>query len=296
MRVLYIGCVESSRVFLETVLQVPGAEVVGILTRRQSAFNSDFVSLADIAKRYQIPCAYQEETTEENLLSWMRNLHADILYCFGWSYLLSEDAIRTARLGGVGYHPAALPANRGRHPIIWALALGLPQTASTFFFLDEKADSGDILSQQSVDITDEDDAASLYEKLMEIGKQQVRQFTKALIDGTHTRMPQDSSHTNIWRKRGHKDGIIDWRMPARGIYNLVRALTHPYVGASFLYNGEEKKVWKAAVVDEETAMKNIEPGRIIKLSADGMDVQCGAGIVRLLVWDEFPAREGECLP
>ncbi len=296
MRILYIGCVQSSRDFLEAALDVPGAEIVGILTRKRSAFNSDFCSLGDIAEKNEIPCVYQEELSEEEVLSWLKSCNADILYCFGWSYLLTQEAIQSARLGGVGYHPAALPANRGRHPIIWALALGLSETASTFFFLDEQADSGDILSQERIIITEEDDAASLYKKLMTIGKYQVQKLTRQLIDGTYTRMPQDSSKANIWRKRGHKDGIIDWRMPARGIYNLVRALTHPYVGASFFYDGEEKKVWKAAVLCEESPRKNIEPGRILKMSPEGMDVQCGMGVVRLLAWDEFPVREGDCLP
>lgn len=91
MRIVYIGCVQSSREFLETVLGVPGAEVIGIVTRKQSAFNSDFCSLGDIAEQNEIPCFYQEERTEAELLSWIRACDADILYCFGWSYLLSCD-------------------------------------------------------------------------------------------------------------------------------------------------------------------------------------------------------------
>ena len=50
----------------------------------------------------------------------------------------------------MGYHPAELPYNRGRHPIIWALALGLKSTASTFFYMKEGADDGDIISQEIV--------------------------------------------------------------------------------------------------------------------------------------------------
>ncbi|MFQ8877714.1 MAG: hypothetical protein ACLR7N_03875 [Roseburia hominis] len=42
---------------------------------------------------------------------------------------------------------------------------------------------------------------------------------------------------NVWRKRGKRDGEIDWRMSSRAIYNLVRALTKPYVGAHFVYRG-----------------------------------------------------------
>ena len=82
-------------------------------------------------------------------------------------------------LGLVGYHPALLPQNRGRHPIIWALALGLEETGSTFFFMDEGADTGDILSQRRVPITPEDDAGTLYDKLTTTALDQINAFCPA---------------------------------------------------------------------------------------------------------------------
>ena len=66
---------------------------------------------------------------------------------------------------GGWFSPGLTPQNRGRHPIIWTLALGLCETGSTFFFMDEGADSGDILSQKKITILPEDNAGSLYQKL-----------------------------------------------------------------------------------------------------------------------------------
>ena len=83
-------------------------------------------------------------------------------------------------LGVIGFHPAALPANRGRDPIIWALVLGLQETASTFFFMDEGADSGDIISQEYLIITDSDDAGILYEKITQTALKQLREFVPRL--------------------------------------------------------------------------------------------------------------------
>jgi methionyl-tRNA formyltransferase len=67
-------------------------------------------------------------------------------------------------MGVAGYHPTKLPMNRGRHPLIWALALRLKNSVSTFFFMNEGADSGDILSQVDFKILYQDDAQSLYDK------------------------------------------------------------------------------------------------------------------------------------
>lgn len=295
MKIIFIGCVRSSYIFLETLLKVPEAEVVGIVTRTASKFNADFVSLEGLANKFNIPCFLTDSNDSTKLYGWMKNKSADIIYCFGWSYLLNKNLIKTARLGGLGYHPAKLPANRGRHPIIWTLVLGLHETASTFFFLTDKADAGDIISQEIVAVSDTDDASSLYDKLMKIGKKQVVDFTQKLARGNYSRIPQDDTKSNNWRKRTYKDGLIDWRMSARGIYNLVRGLTHPYVGADFIYNDREIKVWKSEIVSENTIYENLEPGKILKLDSSGIEIQCGLGVIRLIEFDNFDVKVGDYL-
>ena len=295
MRIVFIGCVQSSNFFLQELLNVDGAEIVGIVTQDCSNFNADFFSLVDLAMHYDIPYFLRTKDNENMMQDWVGDLHADYIYCFGWSHMLSKRLIQSARLGAVGYHPAKLPANRGRHPIIWALALGLKTTASTFFFLDDMADNGDIISQVDIEITDADDANTLYEKLMRVGKVQVRKFTNELMTGAYQVISQDQSKANNWRKRTFKDGIIDWRMPARGIYNLVRALAKPYVGACFMHQNQAIKVWKSIVVSEKTITPNLEPGRILSIESDGVTIQCGIGCIKLLDYDEVSIAEGECL-
>ncbi len=92
------------------------------------------------------------------------------------------------KIGVIGYHPSALPANRGRHPIIWAIALGLNETASTFFFMDECADSGDVLSQAIISIEDSDDPRSLYTKVILSAMNQIEEFMPSLLNNTYSRI------------------------------------------------------------------------------------------------------------
>lgn len=281
MKIIYIGCVQSSMAFLKTILSIETSEVVGIVTKRISKFNNDFVSLENIAKENDIPCFIYENSNFKEMSVWVEKFHADIIYCFGWSYLLPEELISTVRLGAIGYHPALLPANRGRHPIIWALALGLKETGSSFFFLDKEADSGDLLSQEKIQIDITDNAATLYDKLLQVGVKQIKGFTKQLSNGTYKRISQDNTKANIWRRRNYKDGIIDWRMSAMGIYNLVRALTHPYVGAEFVYQESSVKVWRAEIVEEYSSICNNEPGKVLSVCSEGIVVQCGQGSILL---------------
>jgi methionyl-tRNA formyltransferase len=287
MKIIVIGCVRFSHQALKQLLSMKNSaiEVIGVITRRQSKINSDFCSLEPLANANNIPCFVAEGNDQLPMARWLEEKSPDVIYCLGWSYLLKKEILNIPKLGVIGYHPAALPQNRGRHPIIWALALGLKQTASTFFLMDEGADSGDIISQRFVTIENTDDAGTLYQKLTDIALEQITEFTKQLATGTLTKYPQNHLHANYWRKRSVKDGEIDWRMSAEGIYNLVRALTHPYVGAHCMYKNEEVKIWKVQIVEDSTFTSNInnlEPGKVLKSDGTTIVVKCGDGAVQLI--------------
>lgn len=288
MRVVFIGCVDFSYALLDKVLILPDAEVVGVITRESSNFNADFCSLKALADRSNIPCFLDAGNRQAEMATWMASLSPDVIYCFGWPYLLGKEILGISSLGVIGYHPTALPRNRGRHPIIWTLALGLTETASSFFFMDEGADSGDLLSQKSLDVRREDDAATLYARLKEIALKQVQEFTPLLCSGTFSRTPQNHAYANHWRKRSKADGKIDWRMPSEGISNLVRALSNPYPGAHIEYEGSEVKVWQCEVLKEGYLQKeilNLEPGRVLAATIMGVDIRCGEGVIRLTKHD-----------
>jgi methionyl-tRNA formyltransferase len=280
MRIVFIGAVEFSLRALEKVLSL-NANVVGVCTLKTSSFNSDFVDLTVCSNKKNIPSIYVDDINSPTSLEWIANLNPDVVFCFGLSRLLKSGILNVAPMGVVGFHPAALPANRGRHPIIWALALGLTETASTFFFMNEGADSGDILSQSFIPINDYDDARSLYDKVVSKALDQIEEFLPKLIDKDYDRIAQDDSKSNTWRKRGREDGVIDWRMSATSIHNLVRALGKPYVGAEFHFNEVNYKVWKTEVIVNDVS--NIEPGKVVDIDSSGFPVvKCGDKAIKLI--------------
>ena len=155
------------------------------------------------------------------------------------------------------------------------------ETASTFFFMDEGIDSGDILSQSYISIDENDDARILYDKVVSTALGQIEEFFPNLLAGDYGRVRQDASRANTWRRRGKRDGIIDWRMSAKSIHNLIRALAKPYVGAEFHFDEVNYKVWKSEVV--VTEYSNIEPGKVIDIDYSGVPiVKCGDKAIKLI--------------
>ena len=261
MRILFIGTVEFSYKALKKLIEL-NAEIVGVCTKKKSDFNSDFEDLTPLCKKADIPFKYVNDINSNENIDWIRSLSPDIIFCFGWSNLIKKDLLNLPKMGVVGYHPALLPKNRGRHPIIWALVLGLDDSGSTFFFMTEGADDGDILSQEKVKILYEDNAKSLYDKVSNVALRQIEDFLPKLQNNSFKTIKQNNDLANVWRKRGKVDGKIDFRMTSRAIYNLVRSLTKPYIGAHVEYNGQDISIWR--VEEVEFDQNNIEFGKVLE--------------------------------
>ena len=279
MKIVFIGAVTFSEKILEKLI-VLKANIVGVCTLEKSPFNADHIDLTQLCIKHNIQVRYTTNINSDENISWIKTLAPDVIFCFGWSRLLKTDLLNLAPLGVLGYHPTALPANRGRHPLIWALILGLNETASTFFFMDDGADSGDIVSQYPIKISENDNAGTLYKRITEAALKQIDGFLPKLQSGDCKRIKQDHSKSNTWRKRDENDGNIDWRMSAITIHNLVRGLTKPYIGAHIKYKDEIIKVWETKVI--RGGEENIEPGKVISVDVKGVVVKAGENAIRLI--------------
>ncbi|NLS13561.1 formyl transferase [Vibrio sp. SM6] len=272
MKVGFIGCVDSSRSALQTLLGVDGLTVSAVVTRDQSAVNADFCDLTDLCYENEIPVHLEDPKARAESVAFFTSFDLDVIFCIGWSYLLDESMLALPRIGVIGFHPASLPNNRGRHPIIWALALGLKETASTLFLMDAGADSGPIASQVPVPIEDTDNATSLYEKILAVSTNQIARLGAELVEGTATFVEQEHSQATYWRKRSRKDGMIDFRMSANVIHNLVRALAPPYPGAEFGFGQKYISVQKSRIAVESYPL-NIEPGAVLAKTSNALLVK-----------------------
>jgi len=281
MKIAYIGSVYFSAKALEKLFSIK-ADVVGVITKEESNFNSDFYDLSHIAVDNNVPFLQTKNINSIETIDWIKALNPDVIFCFGWSNLIKNEILEIAPLGVIGFHPALLPFNKGRHPLIWAKILGLKQSGSTFFFMDEGADTGDILSQSEFEINFDDDAQVLYFRLIDTALVQIENFHFQLKNNEFSRLKQDSTQGNSWRKRGKNDGLIDFRMCSTNICNLVRALTKPYVGAHVEFNNIDYKVWKVEISNRIDLNNNDEPGKILNIVDNKIEVKTGDFAIWLL--------------
>lgn len=285
MKILFIGNVEMSEACLNRLLELK-VNLVGVCCGEGENGNSDHIDLSQLCIKHLIPFMKVRDINSLETLTWIRERSPDVIFCVGWSRILKQELLEIPIYGVVGYHPAALPKNRGRHPIIWSIILGLKKTASTFFIMDSSVDTGNILSQVEVEVGENDDARILYDKFKLCAVMQIEDLALNLSSRRVMAFEQDHFRHSTWRKRGYVDGQIDWRLSAVSISRLVRALNKPYIGAHFITQGGEIKVWRVNIVDINKygidEMQSVEPGRIVDIKEGIHIVKCGDGLIELL--------------
>jgi len=285
-----VGAVEFSQHCLQTIIDNDG-DVVAVFTieKEKSAMHSDYADISGLAADRGVPVHAAGDMNRPENIEIIKSYAPDIIFVFGWSRLISQEILDIPPMGCIGVHPALLPKNRGRHPIVWALVEGLAESGLTFFYLEDTADSGDIIWQKAFPISLEDDARTVYEKIKTLGKQAIEEFLPQLQQKIAPRIIQDDASATYWRKRTQKDGEIQWDASAMTTYNLVRGLTHPYVGAHTYVDGQEIKVWKARLSQSPYAAQTSDsaPGTVLGVSEDGFEVATGNG--SLMVCDYEPA-------
>ena len=283
MKIIFIGSVTFSKYLLEYMINKNLVEVIGVCTKKSSSFNSDFFDLSQICKKHEIDFRYCKKINEKKNIQWIKKKSPDYIFCFGWSELLSHMILKIPKFGSIGYHPSLLPQNRGRHPIIWTIALGLKFIGSTFFWMTKKADDGQIINQNKIKVSVNDDSKIVYRKIIKSAIIQIKNFIPKLSHKKRViiRPNNKNKKGNYWRKRSYLDGQIDWRMSALNIFNLTRALTFPYPYSHFVHNGKKIEILKAKIVKFNKL--NIEPGKVIDFkNKKYITVRCGDNALKII--------------
>lgn len=258
-----------------------GAPIAGLLTHRDDPKEEIWWrSCAELAASRKIPVYFPEWLDED----WERAIAAmrpAIIYSFSYRHLIAESVLKIATAGAFNLHPSPLPRYRGRAPVNWMIINGEREAGVTLHHMVARADAGDIVAQRTVAIDDSDTALTLYRKLVPLGAALVRDYHPAIAASIAPRIAQDLSKGSYFGRRHPEDGRIDWRWPARRVFNLVRGVTHPYPGAFCYLGGRKLFVWQARIANETGVCGT--PGEIIAEDVGGaLEVAAGEGSLLVL--------------
>lgn len=163
--------------------------------------------------------------------------------------MLPEAVWSMPAIGTLNLHASLLPQYRGAAPIHWAIINGEKETGVTTFFLKHEIDTGSIIFQEREPIHENDNAGTLYERLMTKGGQLVLRTVKAIAAGDYPSLPQPESGEIKHAPKIFKETCeINWNQSSESIRNFVRGLT-PYPAAWTILNEKTFKIYGVSVVD-----------------------------------------------
>lgn len=255
-----------------------------VISSNKNKFNSDSYDLKSFCKKNQIKFYKSLDINNNDTFLKINNYNPNLILCIGFSYLIKDKLINKYKNKIIGYHPTNLPYNRGRHPIIWSISLGLKSIYSCLFLLDKGIDTGKIIKKKKIKISKDLFAIDVYRKLAITAKNQLNDIFKYYKKNKkiNYKIQKNNIKGNIWRKRNFEDGKIDWRMGKASIINLVRALSTPYPGAHFLYKNKPIKVFK--IYESNYVKKSVflfdEPGKVVD-TKNGVTIRCYDGYLKI---------------
>jgi methionyl-tRNA formyltransferase len=213
------------------------------------------------------------------IIDELRALGIDIAAVVAYGALLPREVLDVTADGFVNLHFSLLPRWRGAAPVQHALRAGDAVTGITTFVLDEGMDTGPVIEQVEVDITGDETAGELLERLAELGADVLVESLRRLHGGERpTSQPQEG--VTYAPKITPEDVVIDWQEPAGRIADLVRS-ADPAPGAHTTFRGDRLKVWGARPL--AAGGEAPPPGTVLGAGDDGVVVGTGGGSLALTV-------------
>lgn len=285
LRLVFMGTAELACASLLALKRAPGGQVLAVVTQpdkpggRKLQLQSPPVKQA--ALRENLPVLQPIRARDEAFIAELRALAPDLIVVAAYGQILPVSILELPRYGCLNVHTSLLPKYRGASPVQSAILQDQAETGVTIMKMDAGLDTGPILTQATTPIRAEDDAQTLHDRLARLGAELLVQTIPDYVSGKILPRPQPLTGVSHTAKIKKSDGQLDWSLPARLLWNRIRAYT-PWPGAFAQLPAEPQsrmlKIWQAEVIAATGA-----PGEILAAGKAGIVIACGEGALRVSV-------------
>ena len=223
-----------------------------------------------------------EKLKDEHFLAQLKELQVDLFVVVAFR-MLPEEVWKMPAFGTINLHASLLPNYRGAAPINWAIINGDKETGVTTFFIDEAIDSGKIIAQEKVKISNNTNAGELHNELMSVGAQLTLKTVDIISQKQHTVIDQNKFERKDFKtapKIFKEDCEISWQETVENVHNKIRGLS-PYPAAwTKLKNTKKQEILMVKLFASKTIENNgISLIGNLQEHSDGILFQCSNGFI-----------------
>lgn len=265
LKVIFFGTPEFAKNSLKAIHE-SNHEVVGVVTVADKASGRGQKIHESPVKTYamenNLRVFQPEKLRNTEFLEEIRSLNADVFVVVAFR-MMPKILFEMPEMGTFNLHASLLPDYRGAAPINYAVINGEAKTGATTFFINEKIDEGNILLQEEIEISADENAGMLHDRLMEMGAKLVVKTLDGLAENSIQEKPQPSvEHPKNAFKIFKEDTRINWEMSSENVHNFVRGMS-PYPCAfTTIKIGEDEKSLKIYEGKFEISAHEKAPGSL----------------------------------
>lgn len=257
-----------------------------VLEYMKSLYQIEFVMtdkksniIIDFCLNNNLPC-FAGNPRNGKAHSFFANKCVDLIVSVNYLFIIEKDIIELPTLFAFNIHGSLLPKYRGRTPHVWSIINNEKHTGITAHKIDEGCDTGDIIEQIKIEITDTDTGASILNKYAQQYIPLIESVIFKIKNDSVVYLKQNDKEATYFGVRTPDDGKIDWNWQKERIYNWIRAQASPYPGAFSFYENEK------IIIDEILFSNygfNAEMPNGLILSEKPLLVKTSNGVVELTI-------------
>jgi len=253
MRIVFCGTPSFAVPTLKHLLAQIDFEIVGVITQpdrpRGRGQEVSFSPAKEAALAANVAVHQPEKIRAPESEALLQKLAPDCVVIIAYGQIIPARLLPIPNLGWINLHASLLPKYRGAAPINWAIVNGETRTGVTTMRIDAGMDTGEMLLQREIEIGPQETAPELAARMSESGAPIMAETLRGLAAGSIAPKPQEHAKASYAPMLKKEDGRIDWKRPAKEIYNRMRGFA-PWPGAYTTFRGQTCHVWAEPVSKE----------------------------------------------
>ena len=250
LRIVFMGTPEFAVGILDTILK-NSFDVVGVITAADKPAGRGqkikYSAVKEYALANKLHLLQPTNLKDENFIEELKSLNANLQVVVAFR-MLPKVVWEMPQYGTFNLHASLLPNYRGAAPINWAIINGETKTGVTTFFIDDKIDTGAMILSNVIEISENENAGHLHDRLMQLGSKTVVE-TLALIEKGNvvTTIQKENQEIKTAYKLDKDNCKIDWTKSGSEILNLIRGLS-PYPTAWCIFKDDSQE-WNVKIYE-----------------------------------------------
>ncbi|MHC4508228.1 MAG: methionyl-tRNA formyltransferase, partial [Planctomycetota bacterium] len=233
------------------------------------------------ADAHKIPFVETDNVNATDVIEPIARYEPDLIVVIAFGQKIGNELINLPPKGAINVHASLLPKYRGAAPINRAVMEGETKTGITIITLAEKMDAGQILDQTETDISPDETAGQLHDRLAKIAAPLLLRTINKIAAGTAVYTEQDHSKATVARKLKKCDGFIDFSEPADVLARKIQGLW-PWPGASANYVSKKTGKSTRAIIVAAEVVKAASPADVSAGTLDeNLNVICGQNALKI---------------